>query len=911
MTGKSKQAAVAVNQQSANGGGQAVNSPTVPCKVQPDPMLLVKVFCTGDGKKKSIHASVSANALRKASTAKTGLADFGKVTPGTYSIKVDSILPADDKDYFAPDTSTETVTLAAGDKRTVELVVKKKNIVTPKLELEYKVILLDRNLAQHQDPAETKKIYADVTYVEVSISETNDAFPYVGGAKLTGVNVDIFLDDKCEDKDKLIGDLTNAQLPVDKKLKLYLKGKTAGKFPLKLELIDPADPRIRIEDAVEEEMGVVELKMKLHQQDIPKITALRVNPDVAAVATYHTELKKLEMPDQIEISDEDRVKKGRLLHVQKNLDASRARLLIEKYTADHWPAGTDHYEIVLKTTDTSGGIEIHNKEWKKSLNKEVKFKVADLKKKDHEFWVQGKAATEKLADVRLDMGLHRSAGGLAHTVKRNGDWCRFTVVQIKEVKLDYTTPANSAAAWDSAQKRFYINFQADTVGRTVSLAAKLNTKIKDVVIHFMLAPDKNNLKKANWGVDLPGTWGWASIDPSLKHRDKTARTAGAPAEYLHLSAITDAEGSAKVDLTLSRFGGDIFHLAAYIEQDPHLAKFVKGNSDLEKKKPTLADDSITVWRKFWYQITKPAGLAPPNPDKMITAYKEIKTEVVLDQTLDFDPGNSPARTFYPKYMLEVGSNSTDLVANIGSENKHTLSNKLVTKMDQPVKRHLMVCVYQCDLKPTKTGTSEAITEDPNGAWIDIDIHQTMYVLDPPLDGGTITTSVYWYRDSDATVQNAIAPANVRVPNPRSSPGHIQVQAPAIVPAPTATDNVYIVAECKTAKHFLGESFGVRHTLAVFDKDDVPDYNDTVTHEFGHSFNQTPRLGAQPGNPAIPSHPTQADAGQGNHCRVNKGGSGNKTKFTCVMYDSGPMKWGIHKYCKTCSPYLLVEDFNKP
>jgi hypothetical protein len=910
MTGKSKQAAVAANQQ-AGDGGQGVNSPVVPCKAQPDPLLLVKVCCNSGGRK-AIHATVSANAQTRTSVAKSGLADFGTVAVDTYTVKVDSFLAPDDKDYFAPATLPVTAALAKGDRRTIELVVEKKNVVSPKLELEYKVVLLDRKLSQHQDASEPKKFFADVTYVEVSIAETNKAYPYAGGARITGANVDIYLEEKCEDVDKLVGDLTPAQLPVDRKVKLYLKGKTLGRFTLKLELIDPADERIRINDPVEEKMGVVELKMKLHQPDMPKITALRVHPDVASAETYHQELKDLELPDQIELPDADRVRTGRVLHVKNGKSSARARLLIEKYTADHWPEGTDAYELVLNTTDTSGGIEIHEKDWKDSLKKDVKIKVSDLKKKDHEFWVQGKAVTSKAADVLLDLGLHRGSGGLAHTIKRHGDWARFTVVQIQDVKVDYTTPANSAAAWNAADKRFYINLQADPAGRTVTIKATLSSKIKDVVVHFMLAPDKKNLKKANWGVDLPSTWTWSTIDPALKHRDKTARSQGAAADYLHLSAKTDAEGSAQVDLTLSRFCGDVFHPAAYVEQDAHLAKYVRGNSKLEEKKPTLAADPIKVWRKVWYQITKPNGLAVPNPDAMIAAYKAIQTEVVLDQTVEFDAGSSPARTFYPERMFVLNSASNTQVANIGSENKVNLSGKLVTKADQPVKRHLMVCLYQCDVKPTKSGQSGGITSDKAGEWVGINIDNTLYVLDPPLEGGEIATSIYWYRRSAPAIHHAIAAtsANIRVPNPRKTRGHVEVLVPAIAPAPTAADPVHLVAECKTAKHFLGESFLTRHTLAVFDKDDVPDFNDTVTHEFGHSFNQTPRPGTQPG-PGIPDHPTQADRGQGNHCQVNKGQSGGNTKFICVMYDSGPMKWGIHKFCTTCGPYLLVEDFHKP
>jgi hypothetical protein len=297
---------------------------------------------------------------------------------------------------------------------------------------------------------------------------------------------------------------------------------------------------------------------------------------------------------------------------------------------------------------------------------------------------------------------------------------------------------------------------------------------------------------------------------------------------------------------------------------------------------------------------------------MISAYESVYTEVELDQVLEFNAGTAPARTFYPESMFQVNSNSATPVANIGSENKNGIAGLLVVKADQPVKRHLMVCIYQCDVKGKKSGQSEPISSDQAGSWVDIKIDDALYVLDPPLQGGSFISKLYWKRSTSAT-QHAIAPAEARVPVPKRWRGHIQVKVPAIAPAPTAANPVTIFAECHMAKGFLGESFNVRHTLAVYDKDDEKDYNDTITHEFGHSFNQTPRAGTQPGSPAIPNHPEMADRGQGNHCQVNKGTAmfGGETKFRCVMYDSGPMKWGKHKFCKTCHPYVLVENFNVP
>lgn len=895
--------------------GLDVNAPYIPCKANRDPRLAVRVYCDTGGRT-YIQASVNAargaaDVIAKPTVARTGIADYGYVAPGNYTVTVASIQAPQDEDYFVPANTLANVALAAGDKKTVEIAVERKNVVTPKVEAEYLAVLLERNLSQHQPATDREKFYASATYIKLSISETNEAYKHQAGAKLscTPANVEFYLNEKCRDTDRLNaqGDITDAQLR-DEEFRVWLRGTTAGKFKVTLTLNDAADAKIRNEDPAELEMGVVELIMRLYKPDTAAIKALAVHPDVEPIKTYHDELNALELPDPVKMTDEEKVKTGRILHLQKKTHFSRARLKIKKYTADHWPEGCDDYEIVLGTDYADHALTVHGKEWDNDKKSNIKIKVKDMKAKDHEYWLEGKATTPIDADVRYELRMDRAGGGLSKTIKCNGDWSRFKIVKIEEVKVDYTAPGNSAAAWDDAKKRFYINFQADPAGGKVTIGATLSTRVKDVEVHFMLAPDKKNGKKANWGVDLPGTWIWKDIPAALKHSDKTART-----DLLHLSAKTDANGYAKVELELSRFGGDKFTPAAYLSEDPHLAKYVHGHSDLGKKKPAMMAERLTVWRKIWYQLTKPQGLNEPAPTLMTKAYEDVFTEVELDATVEFTAADSPARTFYPESMFEVKSNSATMVANIGNQNKNTIALKLVVKPAQPIKRHLMVCIYQCDTKGTKQATSDPIEAAVPGTWVDIDIHQSRYVFDPALQGGSFIDELHWYRQSAPAVQTAIAAAEARVPVPRKSRGHIQVRVPAIVPAPTAADPVFIFAKCHVAKGFLGESFGVRHTLAVYDKDDKKDFNDTITHEFGHSFNQTPLPGAQPGSPSIPAHPNQADAGQGNHCRVNKGVAllSGDTKYTCVLYDEGPMKWGLHKYCKTCHPYLLVEDFNRP
>ena len=61
-------------------------------------------------------------------------------------------------------------------------------------------------------------------------------------------------------------------------MKLFLRAKTAGKFTAKLTMDPSGDPRVRVEGPAQEEMGVVELKLLVHEHDIPAIQAKKVDP---------------------------------------------------------------------------------------------------------------------------------------------------------------------------------------------------------------------------------------------------------------------------------------------------------------------------------------------------------------------------------------------------------------------------------------------------------------------------------------------------------------------------------------------------------------------------------------------------------------------------------------------------------
>ena len=236
------------------------------------------------------------------------------------------------------------------------------------------------------------------------------------------------------------------------------------------------------------------------------------------------------------------------------------------------------------------------------------------------------------------------------------------------------------------------------------------------------------------------------------------------------------------------------------------------------------------------------------------------------------------------------------MAVVGSHNKHAFANKFVNNAAAPLKNHLIVCGYQYDedSMPTRA-MSETITSIPVTGKVKLSMQKP--VFDPPLQGGDMAIEVYWKQGASAT-KHSILPGNVSIPKPRVGNDQVEVTLPTGL-IPSVTNPIEITVQCKAADGpYLGESFG-KNSLVVYDSSDVADYNDTITHEIGHAFNQTPPAGSEPAT--TPEHPNWF-SGQGTHCN-----NGHKK---CVMYEDGPNATAIHKYCEVCHPYLLVEDMSK-
>ncbi len=734
-----------------------------------------------------LNAKVSING-KPSDTDDAGFAYSDPLIANTYDVELTTQLPDTHKDSHAlPDKIALKVKVQPGEIVLVKFRLERINEVSAKIEQEYKVVLLDRGLAAHQTgEPETDKYHPAPTRIEVSATETNrDQYPFKTTAKLICLpqNVDVFLDSDC--KTPLTADLKADDIVGGKSLLLWLRGKQAGKFDVSLEFNDTGDKRIRpVKTLPNLEMGVVELVLEVYQHDIPELAKLDVDPDTEPIADYHTNLLNKAMPALKVMTDVEKIKAGRLLHEQKDSNHSRAKLVIKKLLAAHCPDGTDDYEVYVNHTNKSGSLEIYDAEWDGSSQSSPTgpFKFSQLKSADKELWVEGKTACSKLRDLTLDLSLGRPVGGLAMDVKRHADCARFTVVKLNKIKLDYTAPVGGADAWDPTDKRFFINLLADPDGRKITIGAQLSEALTDVVVHFMLVEHKDNRKIANWGVDLPdgtrllnpvaaqddsGTpqvfgstepkWTWKDISKDVKHLDKTKRD-----DLLHCSEKTDSTGYAKKEVTLSRFAGDKFYLAAYIEQDPHLAKYIDGHTTLEKRKPVMTTDPIQVWRKFWYKEVKVAGLLVSDFRNAAETYKDVKALMVPGTVVEMPRLTADAispRVIYPKHMVSYYISQGAYLNNfpgdmgdalvVGDPNESEFFSLAAAETDKPVMypmlnaHALWIPGGTCGI-PLSEGpftTPYAPATDYENSLVTITCNNQL--LDKPLQGGNLLVRGNW------------------------------------------------------------------------------------------------------------------------------------------------------------------------
>ncbi|MGH9901763.1 MAG: hypothetical protein ACRD68_08140, partial [Pyrinomonadaceae bacterium] len=601
-------------------------------------------------------------------------------------------------------------------------------------------------------------------------------------------------------------------------------------------------------------------------------------------------------PELVKMSDADKVRKSRCVHVQNaDGDHGRAKLVVKKIDDKDWPDGTRKYQIVLNVSKVAGGgeVKLFKTEKKGTAEYPLTLSRSDLTK-DRAVWVEGKTVTDDFRQVRIDVGLDRPADAHAPAEKkpkRNGDWVPLTVVEIEKV-----TPAGEFAApsanYNADKYRQYVNLDAAadasdlTRGRKMKVKAGLSKKLKDVELFLRLVPPNKDPKNR------------ATLPDDLKHVDEVK---GPP--VTNVLDKTDDKGVAEAELTLSRFGGDVYIIGAYLADDPIMGK----------AKP-VKSKKVIVWRKIFSQITADLGAALPGRGKTDTAFEKTFLEVKeIDQKLITYKTDVAGVTFHKLWQFDPSLNADAKgdreVVCVGEHNKakfHALFTAPAAK-NKP-KTHMIMCDAQWDPDPGtlqtfpfKSRTQVITYKDGTAA------DEDRGVFSPPLKGGALVTTGDWsWNDGTNTHTGTIADANVAVEKTRAGYGDLKVTLPATCTASVCTGcaggtainptnakkaSLELQLKCATGP-WAGESGqpGKPQCLIVVDPDDNT-FNNTISHEIGHLFKA---VREEKGWLNVPDHSDQyiKRGGQGSHCKkgatqsaTEKDQDGKKVYDggTCVMY----------------------------
>ena len=246
---------------------------------------------------------------------------------------------------------------------------KKVNVITPKIELQSKVVLLNNTR-----PVDSKK--TSVCQVQLQLEQTNEAHKCDGlKAKLAyGGKVECFKNRTCTQALASGSELSYETLTARNPMKLYLRGKTAGELKISLEPVEPDNlaKSYRLEAKKEETLAVVKIEVDVYAW--------------ADARNYTQDNDGNYTKNSIGKAGE-----GRELHYQ-DIDKSfkRARVTIKKPDGLLWKHGTDDATITL-TPFVSGGARLYFYTSATGNTRVTKVKKADLGG-DKTLWVEATGA---------------------------------------------------------------------------------------------------------------------------------------------------------------------------------------------------------------------------------------------------------------------------------------------------------------------------------------------------------------------------------------------------------------------------------------------------------------------------------------------------------------------------------------
>lgn len=372
---------------------------------------------------------------------------------------------------------------------------------------------------------------------------------------------------------------------------------------------------------------------------------------------------------------------------------------------------------------------------------------------------------------------------------------------------------------------------------------------------------------------------------------------------------TDADGwTPALEVHMSAYAGDTFTVTAQADEE----------SSGAFSGPVKKLGKYRVWHRFWYQMTHRKGAPAPAPTKSVTAYGNVCAEMIKADPKEFEKTDAPANTFYPDWMVNPGTGNDDEVAVIGGHNKAGFYNMFVAEAVKPVKGHLIICDYQWDpANQTGLNTLE-INKSPSDE-IQINLGQwNAGIVKPALSGAFLSNGTWRSKapagHPDHGRSGTLSDADIQVLKGRSSLNSIKVKLPAGAPDPTV-HKVEVKFKIAFGTYWGGES--VAHQMLIKYDGGKKAYHQTVSHEFGHGFAQTPCPGDQPS--PLGDHAAQYDTsngGQGVHCHTDatidmtsaRHPTGIWRGGTCIMYHQLSPDNCTQVFCDTCEPYLRLENF---
>jgi hypothetical protein len=458
--------------------------------------------------------------------------------------------------------------------------------------------------------------------------------------------------------------------------------------------------------------------------------------------------------------------------------------------------------------------------------------------------------------------------------------------------------------------RQYINLGKDIEGggnkrrpdydRYLEVRAKVawvDKKTKDSIagrkVHFTCVVDK--------GEHRP--------DPLKPAEKEGFESSGGAAE---VKVAVDAEGwTPATKFYLSQYGGDKFTVKAQADVED------LGTASGEVKELK----SYQVWKKFWYQISFDKKMSICTPAKSVTAYEKTFTEFAAADEKKYQKKDLPHPdvTYYPEWMVSVGG-GTDEVPIVGGHNRTDFYGLLKAEAAKPLKAHLILCCGQWDPMSGVKNIDTTVNSNPS-PWLNINLGAwNGGLLKPALDGDLVKTGSWECLapngSNDYQRKGALTDDDIIINKSRAALNYLKVKLPDdLDDGETTTHGVRVKLELRWGKYYAGESNGYQILIVVCDSTDM--FNDTITHETGHAFNQTPRPTKQPAS--LGNHPnqyTEADGhgGSGSHCSTDKVAEAVSAEYaggrwldgTCIMFHQ-QTKACKHEFCATCDPYVKLQD----